>query len=862
MSEPLIISPVFRALTKPAMILGVLYDYFYLSGLISLIVFIYSGNLLAWLVFLPLHLIGVILCRIDQHIFSLLSVRANIGMVRNKNLWGINVMKVSSPDFLKPIRNEAGVSKHLNVAYLHNETLFIATNGQLGSCVRLAGIPFQTIDNETINHYQRLWHHALCCLNDEFCVYLHTQRRLVKLSLDGEFADTFSQQLNDNYQKLQKKPFYENEHTLTLIHKPLATTSKNTSLRLLQKINHKAQQLAYHEHQQTATDKFIKARDQLVALLTDFQPHLLGSNDKALGFSELLVFLSSLVNGNELFANPYPISLSAIGKAIDDCQKQSTLYPHGNLSQYLARKRLFFGEYIELQEIGQPSLYASLLTVKSYGTLTTPCLFDKLLQLDCEYLHTNSFALTDSNTAHSLINKQVIKLENASNPSLSQLQQLVECRDELASDQLKVGYHHNSLMLISDNLDKLKQAVQEAIKLIAETGFVAMPETLGQEAAFWAQFPCNQKYIVRSTLITSKNFVDFCSLHNYQAGYRDGNHLGAAVSLLESSARTPIFFNFHSRGTGRRTDITPGHTTIIGGNGSGKTVFMGFMDSQMGRYGGRSFFFDRDRGLEIYVNATNGHYLTISPNHNIQLNPFSLGDSPSNRQFLKKWLTLLVSNEGEHELPADIQSVIAHCIDYAYENLIPSSRQLSSAIKLLPIDFPRWHQLNKWLKQPNQQHHSGDYAYLFDHQQDNLSLNLTKTGFDLTELFNLSNTALTATMMYLFHRIEETLDGQRVSIYLDEGWAYLDNPFWQNKLRQWLPTLRKKNCHIVLATQSPASVVESSLSAQLLDNCATNIFFCNPQANFEKQYRHFSLSNKEFDFIKKSPPSQRYFLYK
>lgn len=88
MSDALVTSPLFKALTKPAMILGVLYDYFYLSGLLSLLVFIFSGNLLAWLVFLPLHLAGMVLCRIDPHIFNLLSVRASIGINHNKHIWG------------------------------------------------------------------------------------------------------------------------------------------------------------------------------------------------------------------------------------------------------------------------------------------------------------------------------------------------------------------------------------------------------------------------------------------------------------------------------------------------------------------------------------------------------------------------------------------------------------------------------------------------------------------------------------------------------------------------------------------------------------------------------------------------------
>ena len=121
---------------------------------------------------------------------------------------------------------------------------------------------------------------------------------------------------------------------------------------------------------------------------------------------------------------------------------------------------------------------------------------------------------------------------------------------------------------------------------------------------------------------------------------------------------------------------------------------------------------------------------------------------------------------------------------------------------------------------------------------------------------------LVALMMYLFRRIEVVLTGQRVSVFLDEGWMYLDNPYWKSKLKQWLPTLRKRNCHIILATQSPASIVSSPISAPFFDNCATNVFFCNEKAQFEQHYRHFNITQSEFEFIKETPREQRLFLYK
>ena len=86
--ESLWVSPVFKGLTKPAMILGVAYDYFYLVWLFTMLVFIYSSNLLALLLFFPLHWFGWILCRIDHHIFKLLSIRANLINSTNKTIWG------------------------------------------------------------------------------------------------------------------------------------------------------------------------------------------------------------------------------------------------------------------------------------------------------------------------------------------------------------------------------------------------------------------------------------------------------------------------------------------------------------------------------------------------------------------------------------------------------------------------------------------------------------------------------------------------------------------------------------------------------------------------------------------------------
>ena len=59
-------------------------------------------------------------------------------------------------------------------------------------------------------------------------------------------------------------------------------------------------------------------------------------------------------------------------------------------------------------------------------------------------------------------------------------------------------------------------------------------------------------------------------------------------------------------------------------------------------------------------------------------------------------------------------------------------------------------------------------------------------------------------MLYLFHRIEERLDGSPTMILIDEAWKALDDPMFAARIRNWMKTLRKRNAMIGFATQSAA----------------------------------------------------------
>ena len=78
----------------------------------------------------------------------------------------------------------------------------------------------------------------------------------------------------------------------------------------------------------------------------------------------------------------------------------------------------------------------------------------------------------------------------------------------------------------------------------------------------------------------------------------------------------------------------------------------------------------------------------------------------------------------------------------------------------------------------------------------------------------------TPTMMYLFHRVEERLDGSPAIIVVDEGWKALDDEVFVRRIKDWEKTIRKRNGIVGFATQSAQDALESKI-AQVVSLCRT-----------------------------------------
>jgi type IV secretion system protein VirB4 len=767
---------------------------------------------------------------------------------------------------LKLLRLETPISTIFPITHLNTPSIFESKQGYIGATLKVEGIPFVLADDSFLNQMHQRFHQALLNLDERFILYVTVLRRRENIYLSGEFKSTFARQVNDKYHsRFKGKSLYRNDIYLTLVLKGDTSSKMARGLSRLTKLKESSHLEEKAKRRENNLLLLTSKVEQLKTSLSVFKPHLLGEKDNDLGYSELLEFLSLVPNGGERIPFKRPKSAPSIANGLIKALENECTYPDGHLGQYLSKNHLFFGSSIQFQGATQDDKrFASLLSIKQYGEETGSVIFDPLLQLDCEFILTHSFAPIPREIALTTINKKREKLINANDLSGSQITALSELEDSIASGSALLGTHHNSLLLIAASKEELDKTTREAVKAYASSGTAVIKETLGAEVAFWAQIPTNHHLIARASPITSNNFVDFCSLHNYETGFCNENHLGEAVTLLETPSKTPIYFNYHSKSS--KTNPAKGHTAIFGATNAGKNTLVAFLDSQMGRYNNRSFFLDRDEASKIYVlSVGNSSYTVISPEHanRVQMNPLQLDDNPKNRTFIKDWFAELIKKPQEENLPSTLTEAISECINYAFDHLDKSYRNLSIVSQCLPRDFPRWPELRRWLRANQNQLENGEYYWLFDNENDALNLNYDKVGFDITYLMDeVSSLISTPVYLYLLHRMRQCLDGRLTSFVIDEFWQVLNSPFWLKHLKSWLATIRKKNGHFIFMTQSPETVINSSIAADIITNVATSIYFPNPTATKEIYQGRLNLSATEFRTLRRLTPESRLFLYK
>ncbi|ULU26923.1 VirB4 family type IV secretion/conjugal transfer ATPase [Dyella terrae] len=295
---------------------------------------------------------------------------------------------------------------------------------------------------------------------------------------------------------------------------------------------------------------------------------------------------------------------------------------------------------------------------------------------------------------------------------------------------------------------------------------------------------------------------------------------------------------------------------VIGKSGTGKTALINFLLSQVQKLSPTPtiFFFDKDRGAEIFVRACGGNYLALENGQPTGFNPFQCQRTEANVQFLVELIKVLagktIYSSREEE---DIHRAVENILDTPMH-----LRTMANFQKSLPNmgDDGLFIRMRKWTT-------GHSLGWVFDNPVDTIDLRKAPIiGFDYTDVIDNPEVRVPV-INYLLHRLEELIDGRPLIYVMDEFWKILDGQgglkeFAKNKQK----TIRKQNGLGIFATQSPEDALASDIAASLIEQTATMVLLPNPNASREDYVEGLKLTEAEYQVVVSLDERSRCFLVK
>ena len=735
--------------------------------------------------------------------------------------------------FGSSLKGEALMSRHIPYTRHVADSVLRLQNGALMSVIKLNGLFFQTEDQAEINLRSAVQNTLIRALgSSRFSVWSTVVRREVKPSLPSDFDDPFCRELDERYQaRLAQKRMFTNDIFLTIVRSDLkgALGLSDQVKRLWDRSNGNA-----------------VTTQQLRESASDLEEHVVNI---AGGLAKYGARVLGIVRRD---GDPYSEPCEFLELILSGGVSRQMRLPRMAINSYVGSARLHFGKRaMQVQAAAEADdRFGAMLSIKEYPPFTGPGMLDGLLQLPHEFILTQSFSISDKPIAQERITRLKRQIAASDEAGSAVEDNIDRALNQLANQEAVFGVHHLSLLAIARSNEKLGKVVSDLGASLTDMNINWVREDLNLEAAFWAQLPGNHGYVARGAMLSSSNFTGLSSMHNFAQGREQAPHWNLPISILETTSQTPYWFNFHQR------DI--GHFLVTGPTGSGKTVAMTFLLAQSFRVSPRprAVFFDKDRGAEIFIRAMGGSYEVLTPGTPTGFNPLQLPENAENRDFLNRLIKVMVGGElslsqSDNDL---IEQGISQTMQQGLErrNLATLAALMAGRNRADSNDLAA--RLRPWF--------DGDKAWLFNAPTDALSLGGTRCfGFDMTNI--LSNTEVrTPALMYIYHRLDELLNGEPVMFFMDEGWQLLSDPTFSHFIMDKMKTIRKLNGIVGFGTQSAADIAKSSVSHTLIEQSSTNIHFPNPRADEESYMKRFGLTAKEFGFIKTTAPESRTFLIK
>jgi len=520
----------------------------------------------------------------------------------------------------------------------------------------------------------------------------------------------------------------------------------------------------------------------------------------------------------------------------------------------------------------EPKLGDSFLKViclRSFPGTSFPVLFDGLNNLHLLYRWTSRFICLDKESAirelkkykrqwyakrktlETLI-KDVFSKDSDRESIMTDTDATNKAHDsdlalqEVSDDRVAYGFYTFTVIVSDRDKAKAEEKIKAIERIINGLGFTTIREGVNAVEAWLGSLPGHVHANVRRPLISTLNLAHMMPISALWAGEEMNSHLnGPPLFLAISSGNTPFRFTHHIG------DV--GHTLVVGPTGAGKSVLLSLMALQFLRYrDAQVYFFDKGASaLPATAGAGGDFYDLGSDKGGLAFQPLAAIDSNAELSWAFEWVIdlLILENVGiTPGLKKELWSSLTSLATAPKEQ-----RTITGLIALVQNRLIREALTPYSLR--------GTHGRLLDSTHDGLT-DCRWQCFEMEEIMNTPR-IVPPVLMYLFHCLEGRFKESHPSLLiLDEAWLFLDNPFFSERIKEWLKVLRKKNVSVIFATQSLSDIVSSPLFTTVVESCPTRIFLPNSSALDETTkplYQTFGLNQRQIEILATATPRRDYY---
>ena len=439
---------------------------------------------------------------------------------------------------------------------------------------------------------------------------------------------------------------------------------------------------------------------------------------------------------------------------------------------------------------------------------------------------------------------------NINQTAVTKYQQAKTAEMWIESDITSYGYYTSRIVVLADSPDEADVRAKAVVQTINNIGFKAKVEDLNSVDAWMGTLPGNVGRNVRRHLVSCTNLIHMMPLSTIWAGASRNKHLdGPPLLYTQTSGNTPFRLSLHVG------DV--GYTLVVGPTGAGKSVFLNMVEASFRKYkDARVFVFDKGASSYVLTRGVGGTFFDLGNEESgaLSFQPLAKIDDDKERQWALEWICDYVRQENL-EITPERKQLIWDALEAVATSYVGENKRLRRMTNL--VNAIQSEELKKALAPLCS---GGPYGRIFDSDVDNLQLGSWQT-FEMEKLMNTPQIVGT-TLMYIFHRIEQSLKGEPTIIVLDECWVFFDNEQFAAKIREWLKVLRKANASVIFATQSITDIVNSPIFHTVLESCYSRIFLPNNDALEEKtkeNYGLFGLNRRQIEIIASATKKLHYY---